>query len=611
MNLLSDRLNLAMGLPPILCAIFLSFPTLSWGLTPQEVFATTVNSVAMLEVLDDAGKALGRYSAIQINRRKFVAVCDVLDLGHTFRLSLQSASHNGKITARDRERNLCIIEVDQTLSDGIAIQKKIPLAGNPVFAVSNALGLGVGISEGIVSGVRHFPSGDYIQFTAAISPGSEGGALVDEHGQLLGIIDYRRRDGQNVNFASFASWLAEIEARSAANADQLKRLAAATELKKQQRWQDLAKLAADWLRENFDSEDALRFSISATHGLQDVKAELAAWQALHRISPTQRDVDVGLGRVLLSNGNRNEALELAKNLVATHPEFANARMLLALAHHVSGSLLEAEASYKKAIELDPWLMEAYQGLAYLARSRGDSANAIAIWQRLSGLYPNASDFRFELIEAYLTAGKIEHAYSSLEKINEKDKNLALTWYWRGLVLKRLGRPNDAVWALQTSLEKKFDHVDWAWEAIGLSMVEMQRYPEAILAFEKALKENPNNDDLRFQLVVNLKDDGRAPEALTMITALIEKSPSTARYWRQQGFVFSELGKPLEAISAMQRSLQLEPNQPKVWRLLITAMQTAGQRKEAIEAYHALRNIDATVAAEVYRAKILPYEEVAQ
>jgi len=116
--------------------------------------------------------------------------------------------------------NLCLIEVDGAPSQAMAIKWQAPAAGSRVFAVSNALGLGVGISEGVVSGVRHFPNGDYIQFTAPISPGSEGGALVDDDGQLLGIVDYRRRDGQNVNFASLAEWIDQIEKRSAENAEE-------------------------------------------------------------------------------------------------------------------------------------------------------------------------------------------------------------------------------------------------------------------------------------------------------------------------------------------------------------------------------------------------------
>jgi tetratricopeptide (TPR) repeat protein len=580
------------------------------ALSPQEVFSVSAASVAALEVLDEAGKQIGVYSATQIDARRFVSVCDVLDVAHAFRLSLNSAVFDGKITARDRERNLCLIEVERAGSRGITRQRQAPIAGSRVFAVSNALGLGVGISEGVISGIRHFPNGDYIQFTAPISPGSEGGALVDDQGQLLGIVDYRRRDGQNVNFASFAKWIDEVEKRSADNAEQLKRFDAATALLQQQKWRDLAALSSDWLRRQPDNSDALRFSVAAAKGLKNVDAELSGWKELRRVSPTQPDVGIGLGQALLASGRVKEALELGKQLVAEHREFAKARWLLARAYQLSGAIQDAEASYKEAIALDPWLLEAYPGLAGLAQARGDSATAISIWSRLSGLYPDVLGPRIGLVQAYLAAGKAARAYSALEKLPEKDKDGAVAWYWRGVVLARLERPDAAVQAYRKSLARQIEGADMVWAGIGFAMAEMKRYPEAIAAFESAIKTGPANEDWRYQLAINLKDGGRPGEALPIMASLIAKAPERAHYWRQQGFVLSVLGRPLDAIPAMERSLQIEPKQPKLWGALIEASQAAGRRKEARDAYQKLRAIDAKAAEDMYRTHILPYEDMA-
>ena len=45
------------------------------------------------------------------------------------------------------------------------------------------------ISEGIISGLRNFSGigGNFIQVTASISPGSSGGAVVNDKGELIGI----------------------------------------------------------------------------------------------------------------------------------------------------------------------------------------------------------------------------------------------------------------------------------------------------------------------------------------------------------------------------------------------------------------------------------------
>lgn len=67
--------------------------------------------------------------------------------------------------------------------------------GDPVYAVTNALGLSWSATEGILSAIRpaeEVPGAGtgfrLIQFTAPVAPGSSGGALVDRSGALIGII---------------------------------------------------------------------------------------------------------------------------------------------------------------------------------------------------------------------------------------------------------------------------------------------------------------------------------------------------------------------------------------------------------------------------------------
>ena len=85
----------------------------------------------------------------------------------------------------------------------IAVQtgdlKSIPLGdsdrlevGDFVLAIGNPFAIGQTVTAGIVSGLRRNNLGidkreDFIQTDAAIYPGNSGGALVDLHGDLIGI----------------------------------------------------------------------------------------------------------------------------------------------------------------------------------------------------------------------------------------------------------------------------------------------------------------------------------------------------------------------------------------------------------------------------------------
>lgn len=580
----------------------------AWALAPAEVFARLSPTVAVLEIFDEAGQRQGAFSATAVAPERLVAVCDVLETAASLRVVGKSASIEVRIAARDRERNLCLLTAPG-LSAAPALRVEQPLpVGSRVFAISNALGLGIGISEGVVSGIRSFPPGDYVQFTAPISPGSEGGALVDDRGRLVAIIDYRRRDGQNVNFASTAAWIDGIESRAAADAGRLKRFDQAMALLKQQQWRELQSQAEAWTGDEPRSVDAWRFVIAAAKGRGDAGAELAGWRSLYGIDASSGPTGIGLGRALLSTGKAREAMDLARQLLAAHREDAAAWLFQGLAQQALGQGADAEQSYQRAVQLDPWQIEAYRHLALLAQERGEHRTAIAVWRQLSGLYSNQLWTRIGLTRAYLSAGRPERAWSSLGQVADGDADSPLVWYWRGITLARLGCPEQAIAAYRQSLDRQLPNAEWAWGAIGLNLHELHRFPEAIAALRQAVTVAPGSDAWRYQLAIALKDGGRADEALAITADLVARKPEEASHWRQHGFVQEVLGRAAEAIPAMERSLQIEPQQPKLWAALIATYQIAGRREDARRAYERLRGMDGATAETSYRTAILPFEE---
>ena len=72
-------------------------------------------------------------------------------------------------------------------------EKKIEI-GNQVCVIGNSFGLGQSLSCGIVSGKNRKGLGfnqieNFIQTDAAVNPGASGAPLVNEYGQLVGMVD--------------------------------------------------------------------------------------------------------------------------------------------------------------------------------------------------------------------------------------------------------------------------------------------------------------------------------------------------------------------------------------------------------------------------------------
>lgn len=99
----------------------------------------------------------------------------------------------GKVIGNDPKTEISVIKIEAkdlpTISMGDSDKLKV---GELVLAVGNPFGLNQTITMGIVSAVGRANVGiadyeDFIQTDAAINPGNSGGALVNAHGDLVGI----------------------------------------------------------------------------------------------------------------------------------------------------------------------------------------------------------------------------------------------------------------------------------------------------------------------------------------------------------------------------------------------------------------------------------------
>jgi serine protease Do len=76
-----------------------------------------------------------------------------------------------------------------------------PTVGQHIFAIGSPKGFNNTVSDGLVSAIREVDGMKVIQITAPMSPGSSGGAVIDDRGVLVGVTSFQAKSGQNLNFA--------------------------------------------------------------------------------------------------------------------------------------------------------------------------------------------------------------------------------------------------------------------------------------------------------------------------------------------------------------------------------------------------------------------------
>ncbi len=82
-----------------------------------------------------------------------------------------------------------------------------------VVAIGSPIGITNTVSIGNISALYEEAGISEIQFTAPISPGSSGGALFDDNGEVIGITSATYLDAQNINIAVHASEVIGLYAR--------------------------------------------------------------------------------------------------------------------------------------------------------------------------------------------------------------------------------------------------------------------------------------------------------------------------------------------------------------------------------------------------------------
>lgn len=173
-----------------------------------EELAAMASSVVMIEVYDSIQNrvCLGSGSGVIIHSSGYILTnFHVVNKGKCYGVKLEEEEqiyYTDELVKYHSDYDLAVLKIDRE-SKPIQVYQgsKELVRGQKVVAIGSPLGLFNTVSDGIISGFRNFKQVSMIQFTAPISSGSSGGALINMYGKLVGINTAGFDDGQNLNLA--------------------------------------------------------------------------------------------------------------------------------------------------------------------------------------------------------------------------------------------------------------------------------------------------------------------------------------------------------------------------------------------------------------------------
>ena len=351
------------------------------------------------------------------------------------------------------------VEIPAAQRRWLQISETPPAIADQVVVVGSPLGLEQTVSEGIVSAIRDVPDvGTIFQFSAPISSGSSGSPVVNQYGQVVGIVSFQSRIGQNLNFALASDNLLKLEKTETALS-----VSEWTYARIKHKPQEVQNLC----REGFS------FSIRG-----EFKEALNYFQEAVETSPDDTEAWFGLGNCYIGLEQPAEAIE----------------------------------AYQQVIRTDPGNANAYYNLGHYYRQLGRYEEAVATFQDALAANPKHLPSRFEMGETLGQIGRTEEEKQVYTDIIEKAPKFFPAYFRLGLVCNRLGLYDQAIAAQQQALTLKPDFAP-AHYALGLVYANMGNYRKEANAYKEALRIDPDFVEAHYNMGLYYLRSGERNAAL--------------------------------------------------------------------------------------------------
>ena len=151
------------------------------------------------------GKTVGTGTGFVISENGLIATCAHV-IGESRLIKVRFDDGNEykveQIFASDRKLDLAILKINAKDLKPLQVERtQISEQGAEVIAMGNPQGLEFSIVRGIISGIRKIDNQSLIQIAIPIEPGNSGGPLMNDKGNVCGILNMKSAITENLGFA--------------------------------------------------------------------------------------------------------------------------------------------------------------------------------------------------------------------------------------------------------------------------------------------------------------------------------------------------------------------------------------------------------------------------
>jgi protein O-GlcNAc transferase len=243
---------------------------------------------------------------------------------------------------------------------------------------------------------------------------------------------------------------------------------------------------------------------------------------------------------------------------------------MAMQHHRSGRLFEAEMLYRQVLARDPRQPDALHLLGVLAYQGGHLEAAEDLIRQAIAINGSNPDFPNNLGLVYQARGQSYEAIAWYQRALRLRPRFAEALNNLGGAFKRLDRWDEAEAAYRESLRINPRQLE-AQVNLGDVLARRRQFEEAVACYRKALQINARSGEAHFRLGQVLGELDRLEEALTCYEAAVQLTPSNVEIYGHLTGTLVRLGRTEEAIARCRSAIATHPNSADLYLYLARAL----------------------------------------
>lgn len=445
---------------------------------PEDIYKNSEGAIVYISTFDIDSILLGFGSGVVVNSEG-VVYTNYHVIKDASRIELRNEKtivSEAGIISINPSTDAAILKIPPGLFTSVPVSDSVEvLIGQKVFALGNPRGLEKTFSGGIVSSIRELYGKLNIQYTASISPGSSGGALLNEKGELIGITCSTFPSGQNLNFAVPVEEFAKIQIIDPGDTSQVRMMNSVCRM----------------FGKKDDETDKPRDSL---------------FSEICRLTNNSEYYYEFLGNLFNEFGECDSAIEYYSKGINIYPENKTLYKLRADSRTSMDLGEEGLLDYQRAIEIDSNYTDCYISRASYYRNTPDmKTKAIEDYTRAIKLKPNYYYLYIERAAVYMEMKDTLNAVKDLNNTIVMDEKDYYTFGRLALMYGSLGYNDDAIFNYTMALTQNEDPEYYMQRGIIYSKDE--NYMLAAKDYLKYLDYDPYNASAYNNLGYSYLGDG--------------------------------------------------------------------------------------------------------